>query len=114
MSEPIYERYKDALRRGHVAALRGRLEQAIDAYVEAAGIATERPLPHTSLGGVLVRLGRIDEALASYEAALERAPRDESALHGRAEALARANRPAEAADALDLVAEVQQTAGRLT
>ena len=28
MSEVLYEQYKDALRRGHVAALRGRLDAA--------------------------------------------------------------------------------------
>ena len=35
----LYERYKDALRRGHVAALRGRNEAAADAYCEATSIA---------------------------------------------------------------------------
>ena len=37
----LYERYKDALRRGHVAALRGRNEAAVDAYGEAAEIAPD-------------------------------------------------------------------------
>ena len=46
----LYERYKDALRRGHVASLRGRLEEAIEAYSEAAAIAPERATPHTSAG----------------------------------------------------------------
>ena len=36
MSDDLYERYKDALRRGHVAALRGRLDAAAAAYREAA------------------------------------------------------------------------------
>jgi tetratricopeptide (TPR) repeat protein len=87
VSEAVYERYKDALRRGHVASLRGRHDEAIDAYREAAAIAPERVVPHTSLGGVLLREGRADEALAAYEAALERAEDDESAAEGRRQAL---------------------------
>lgn len=114
MSEALYERYKDALRRGHVAALRGRFEEALKAYRDAASIATERPLPYTSLGGIHLRLGDVDGALEAYAAALERAPRDEAALLGRGEALIRAERRAEAAVALDLASEIQDAAGRRT
>lgn len=112
MSEAVYERYKDALRRGHVAALRGRLDDALAAYAEAASIAPERPLPYSSMGGVQLRLGRLDDALASYGAALDRAPNDEPALLGRADALSRAGRRVEAAEALDLASEAQAAAGR--
>lgn len=114
MSEALYERYKDALRRGHVAALRGRLEIALAAYDEAAAIAPERPLPHASRGSVLHRLGREDDALAAYGLALDRAPADEPALAGRADVLAALGRRVAAADDLDRVAEVQEAAGRLT
>ena len=112
MTEALYERYKDALRRGHVAALRGRFEQALAAYIDAAEIATERPLPWASIGSVRLRMGDAAEALAAYDAALARASRDEAALLGRAEALTRLNRRALAADALDLAADIQQQAGR--
>ncbi len=112
MSEALYERYKEALRRGHVAALRGRFEEAIEAYREAASIATERPLPHTSLGGILLRFGRLAEASAAFDAALERAPRDEAALLGRSEALVCDGRAVEAATTLDLVAQIQEAGGR--
>jgi len=112
VSEALYERYKEALRRGHVAALRGRSDEAIAAYREAAAIAPERALPHTSLGVVLLRLGRIPEALDAYTAALERAPRDEAALLGRADALVLQERRVEASEALDRAAEVQAAAGR--
>jgi tetratricopeptide (TPR) repeat protein len=113
MSDVPYERYKEALRVGHVAALHGRLDEALLAYDEAALVAPDRALPLTSRAGVLVRLGRLDEALEAYGAALGLAPRDESALGGRADALVRAGRPAEAAGALDLLAEVQAVSGRL-
>ncbi len=113
MSDALYERYKEALRRGHVAALRGRFEEALEAYGEAASIAPERPLPQSSIGGVLLRMGRTDDALAAYTAALALAPRDEAGLAGRADVLARVGRRAEAADTLDLLADMQERAGRL-
>ncbi len=113
MSDVPYERYKEALRVGHVAALHGRLDDALAAYDEAAAVAPDRALPLTSRAGVLVRQGRLDEALDAYGTALGLAPRDESALGGRADALVRAGRPAEAAGALDLLAEIQAVSGRL-
>ncbi len=112
MSEAVYERYKDALRRGHVAASRGRPEVALAAYVEAASIAPERALPHASIGTVYLGLGRPREALAAFAAALERAPRDEPSLAGRAEALLALGRRTEAATTLDRLATAQEAAGR--
>ncbi len=111
--EVLYERYKGALRNGHVASVRGRNEDAIAAYAEAATLAPDRPLPLTSLGRTQLKLGRVDDALAAFAAALRLAPRDEAGLTGRADALVVAGRPAEAAGVLDLLADTQQTAGRL-
>jgi tetratricopeptide (TPR) repeat protein len=70
-------------------------------------------LPHTSLGGVLLRLGHLEEALVEYAAAVARAPHDEGALLGQAEALTIAGQRVDAALALDHVAEIQEAAGRL-
>ena len=80
MSEALYERYKDALRRGHVAALRGRHDAALAAYVEAATIAPERALPHASIGVVSLRLGRPADALAAFDTR----PRPVAGRRGRA------------------------------
>ena len=113
MSEVLYEQYKEALRRGHVAALRGRLEAAAAAYREAARIAPDRALPYVGLGGVLARLGRSDEALTAYAAALDRAPSDEDAIQGRADVLAAVGRRTEAADTLDRLAAILEREGRL-
>jgi len=113
MSDALYERYKDALRRGHVAALRGRLDAALAAYGEAAEIAPERSLPHASLGKVLHRLGRTEEALTAYGRAVERSATDETALAGSAELLAELGRRTDAADALDRLAEAQERAGKV-
>jgi tetratricopeptide (TPR) repeat protein len=113
MTDDLYERYKEALRVGHVAVLRGALEEALQAYKTAAAIAPSRALPHTSLGGVLLRLGHLEEALVEYAAAVARAPHDEGALLGQAEALTIAGQRVDAAQALDHVAEIQEAAGRL-
>ena len=114
MSQALYEHYKEALRRGHVAALRGRLDAAEAAYRAAAAIAPDRALPYSSLGGVFRRQDRLDDALAAYGAALARAPEDESALRGRAELHAEAGRRSEAAVDYEALAGVVERAGRLT
>jgi tetratricopeptide (TPR) repeat protein len=112
-AEALYERYKDALRTGHIAAVRGRLDEAAEAYAEAAALAPDRPLPHACLGRVLLRQERLDEALGAFGVALHCAPRDEVALTGRADALVAAGRQVEAAGVLDLLADTQEVAGRL-
>jgi tetratricopeptide (TPR) repeat protein len=111
-TEILYERYKDALRRGHVNALRGHPQAALEAYGEAADLAPDRPLAHVSRAGVLLRLGRTDEALTGYEVALRLAPRDAAALGGRADALAKLGRRSDAAEAFDVLAELHEAAGR--
>ncbi len=113
MSELLYEQYKDALRRGHMAALRGRLDVASAAYREASKIAPDRALPYVGLGGVLSRLGKSEDALSAYGAALDRAPTDEGAMHGRADVLAALGRRAEAAETLDRLASILERDGRL-
>ena len=70
MTDDLYERYKEALRTGHVGVLRGSLEEALAAYRVAAEIAPSRALPHTSLGGVYMRLGHLEDALIEYAAAV--------------------------------------------
>lgn len=112
-SEALYERYKDALRTGHIAAVRGRLDAAVAAYGEAAALAPDRPLPHACLGRVLLKLERVDEALSAFGVALRCAPRDEGALTGRADALVAAGRQVEAAGVLDLLADTQEAADRI-
>ena len=113
MSQSLYENYKDALRRGHVAALRGKLDVAIAAYGEAAVVAPDRTLPHASIGGILMRTGRAAEAAEAYDRALALSPRDEAALRGRSEAMVAIGRPFEAAEALDRLADVLDAGGRL-
>ena len=113
MTETAFERYKHALRRGHVAALRGRLDEALAAYDEAGTLAPDRTLPLTSRASVLARLGRHHEALAAFDQALARTPGEETASNGRAEALAAIGRRNEAAVAFDALADGYDRAGRL-
>ena len=111
--EALYERYKEALKRGHVASLRGRLEDALTAYAEAASIAPERSTPHASAGTALLRRKRPADALRHYGVALQLSPRDEAALLGRAQAFAALGRPGEAADAYDALSEARLAGGKL-
>lgn len=113
MTDNLYERYKESLRTGHVAVLRGSMQEALTAYQLAADIAPSRALPHTSLGGVHLRLGQFDVALAEFASAVALAPGDEGALFGQAEAMTASGMPGEAAAALDRVAEIQVASGRL-
>ncbi len=111
--ETLYERYKEALRRGHVASLHDRLDEALDAYADASRIAPERPTPLTSAGTALLRRRRPADALRYYEAALSVSPRDEAALLGRAHALAALQRRGAAADGFDTLADQRASGGRL-
>jgi tetratricopeptide (TPR) repeat protein len=112
MSDALYERYKEALRQGHMASVRGRHDAALAAYAEAASIAPERALPHASIGAVYLRVGRAADAVTAYAAALERAPSDEAVLAGAADAYAALGRRADAADLLDRLAALRDAAAR--
>ena len=113
MSVDLFERYREALRRGHAASARGDLDAALIAYREAAGLAPDRAAPLLGVGGILLRQGDAAEAHSAFAAAAVVAPRDEIALRGRAEALATLGRRTEAADALDVLSEMQEADGRL-
>jgi len=113
MTDDLYERYKEALRVGHVAVLRGALDEACESYRAASSIAPSRALPHTSLGGVLLRRGHLEDALVEFAAAVARGPHDEGALLGQAETLTAVGQRFDAALVLDHVSEVQEAAGRL-
>lgn len=112
MTETLFERYKEALRAGHVAVLQGRLEDAAASYRAAIAVAGDRAVPRTALGGVLLRLGEPAAALESYDAALELLPEDDAAILGRAQALVVLRRTAEAAATYDRLVAVRQAAGR--
>ncbi len=113
MSVDLYEQYKDALRRGHIAIARGDLEAARDAYAAAIALAPDRASPHVGLAVVLLRQGAPADALSSFDAALSRSSRDAEALRGRAAALQALGRRTDAAETLDVLSEALEGAGRL-
>lgn len=100
----LYERYRDALRGGHLAVLRGNRDVATRAYLEAAALLPDRAAPYVSLGKAELAADRRSEALAAFESALARAPSDTAALEGAARALSGLERPRDAADMLDRLA----------
>jgi Tfp pilus assembly protein PilF len=113
MTETLFERYKEALRAGHVAVLRGRLEDAAAAYRDAISITADRAVPRTALGGVQLRLGDPAGALEAFDGALALEPDDDASLGGRAQALVVLRRTADAAVAYDHLAAIRATQGRL-
>jgi tetratricopeptide (TPR) repeat protein len=112
VSDALYERYKDALRRGHVAAKRSHFDEALKAYGEAARLAPDRPLPLVSIGSVLLRLGKSTEAVGAFDKALEKVATDEGALRGRTDALLAVGDRVGAAETLDRLARALDGAGR--
>ena len=91
-----FESYHDALKRGHVSALRGKHKDALRHYQDAARLAEDRAQPHISMGSVLLRMNKAKEAVAAYERAAQRAPDEPDVLAGLADALFAANRRSEA------------------
>jgi tetratricopeptide (TPR) repeat protein len=112
MTETPFERYKEALRAGHVAVVRRRYEDAVAAYGEAITIAPDRALPRVALGGAFLRAGDAGAALEAFDVALAIIPDDDSALVGRAQALVVLRRTSEAAVAYDRLVEVRLAADR--
>jgi tetratricopeptide (TPR) repeat protein len=112
VTESLFEQYKAALRRGHVAALAGDLQGALDAYADAAGLVPERALPIASQGTVLHRLDRWPEAADAFDLAIRMAPDDEAALRARAQARAERGLRSGAAADFERLALVLDVAGR--
>ncbi|HSM34282.1 MAG TPA: tetratricopeptide repeat protein [Anaerolineae bacterium] len=96
MTDPVSTRYKDALRLGHLAVVKGRPREAIGHYEQAGELVPDRPLPFISMGNVYLQMRQPQEALAAFDQALERAPSDLAAMHGKAAALEAAGRAPEA------------------
>lgn len=112
MTGSLFDQYKAALRRGHVAALAGELEAALEAYREAARLVPERSLPVASQATVLHRLDRWPEATEAFDRALELSPDDEAALRARARAREERGLRSGAAADYERLAFVLDVAGR--
>jgi tetratricopeptide (TPR) repeat protein len=114
VSDTLFDQYKAALRRGHLAALAGDLEGALEAYALASRLVPERPLPIASQGTVLHRLGRWPEAAEAFDRALSLVPDDETSLRARATARGERGLRSGAAADFERLAFVLDVGGRST
>ena len=95
-----------------MSALAGDLEDALEAYREAARLVPERSLPLASQGTVLHRLDRWPEAAEVFENALRATPDDEATLRARATAREERGMRSGAAADLERLAFVLDVSGR--
>lgn len=107
MTDPVSSRYKEALRRGHVAVVKGRPREAIQHYGEAGQLADQRPLPFVSMGSVYLQMRQPREAARAFDEALKRAPSDIDAMRGKAEALEADGKSTEASALRSRAAELE-------
>jgi tetratricopeptide (TPR) repeat protein len=107
MTDPVPDAYREALRRGHVAVVRGRPREAIAHYEEAGRLAGQRPLPYVSIGSVYLQMRQPREAVAAFDEALRRAPSDVDAMHGKIAALEADGRTAAATSLARRSAELE-------
>jgi tetratricopeptide (TPR) repeat protein len=112
VSGPLFEQYREALRRGHLSTLAGELEEALEAYREAARLVPERTPALASQGTLLHRLDRWPEAAEAFDTALRLAPEDEATLRARATARAERGMRSGAAGDYERLAFVLDVAGR--
>lgn len=110
MSDAVSTRYKDALRRGHVAVVKGRPREAIGHYQHAGELVPDRPLPFVSIGNVYLQMRQPREAAAAFDTALERTPSDLDAMRGKAAALEALGQDLEASALRMRIAELEAMA----
>ena len=109
MTDQVSSRYKEALRRGHLAVVKGRPREAVQHYEEAGRLAGDRPLPFNSMGSVYLQMRKPQDALRAYDEALRRAPNDLDAMHGRARALAAEGKKKDAQVQAERAEELEDT-----
>jgi len=95
-----------------MSALAGRLEDALEAYREAARLVPERTLAFASQGTLLHKLDRWPEAAEAFDTALRVAPDDEASLRARGTARAARGMTSGAAADFERLAFVLDVAGR--
>jgi Flp pilus assembly protein TadD len=80
----------------HIAAASrsaGDFGNAVNLYRHAATMQPHNPEPLVALGGTLLDMGKIDEAIVNYNAALKLDPHDPGALRGLGRAYLKTGRP---------------------
>lgn len=80
----LYERYRDVLRRAHLAAARGRRTEALAAYEAAAEMLPQRAVPRIGIGRMHLALGDPRAARAAFVLAQRLEPANADAQDGLA------------------------------
>jgi Flp pilus assembly protein TadD len=94
--------YDAVMRIATAARVGGDFGNAVNLYRHAATMEPHKTEPLVALGGTLLEMGRVDEAILNYNAALKLSPRDGEALRGLARAYLKTGRPDLAATPLAL------------
>jgi tetratricopeptide (TPR) repeat protein len=92
---------------------RGKLSEARRSLEAALALSPDDLASKGVLGDVLLREGRLEEAIRLFEQILQRAPMDEEALIGRARTLAAMGKTAEALDAMRAAVRASPDVARL-
>jgi len=105
--------YREALKLGHVAAMRGQHRDALRHYQAAAEHAPDRALPLASMAEVLLKLGRTKEAVTAAERAAALAPEEPQVIVRLADTLEAAGRQVDAERLRRRAVELEQEVARL-
>jgi tetratricopeptide (TPR) repeat protein len=101
--------YEQAMNAGHNAAWDGQWTQAITAYGQAVQQFQDDSEAHIFLGGALLEVGRLEDALKVYTRAYQLSPNDPIPLEKSADILEKLGRLKEAAQQYVNVAELYLT-----
>lgn len=94
--------YPAVMRVAAAARTAGDYGNAVNLYRHAASLEPRNAEPLTALGDTLLDMGKVDEAIVNYNAALKIAPRAPQALRGLAKAYLKTGRPDLAGNSLAL------------
>lgn len=85
--------YDGVMRIAAASRASGDFANAVNLYRHAAAMEPSKPEPLDALGGTLIDMGKVDEAIVNFNAALKLNPHDGEGLRGLARAYLRTGRP---------------------
>ena len=85
--------YDGVMRIAAASRAAGDFANAVGLYRHAAAMEPSKPEPLDALGGTLMDMGKVDEAIVNFNAALKLSPHDGEGLRGLARAYLKTGRP---------------------